>query len=87
MKTRIRFRCRRPHRTPNDDDDAAVEDTGPDPEEAEKRFTKIERTFNRAMTCIGKDDVKGYERNMSRAVSDLMEIKLLPLFIDKLSPT
>ena len=69
----------------NDDDDAAVEDTGPDPEEAEKRFVKIERAFNRAMACIAKDDVKGYERNMNRAVADLMEIKLLPLFIDRLS--
>jgi RNA polymerase primary sigma factor len=69
----------------DDDDDTAVEDTGPDPEEAEKRFVKIERTFNRAMTCIGKDDVKGYERNMNRAVTELMEIKLLPLFIDRLS--
>ena len=69
----------------SDDDDDVVEDTGPDPLEAEQRFTKIERTFNRAMACIGKDDVKGFERNMVRAVSDLMEIKLLPLFIDKLS--
>ena len=69
----------------DDDDDAAVEDTGPDPLEAERRFVKIERTFNRAMTCIEKDDVKGFERNMTRAVADLMEIKLLPLFIDKLS--
>jgi len=69
----------------DDDEDAEVEDTGPDPEEAAKRFTTIERTFNRAMNCIAKDDVKGYDRNMSRAVNDLMEIKLLPLFIDKLS--
>ncbi|MDC1287610.1 RNA polymerase sigma factor RpoD [Gammaproteobacteria bacterium] len=69
----------------DDDDDAAVEDTGPDPEEANKRFTKIERTFNRGMACIDKDDVKGFERNMSNAVSELMMIKLLPLFIDKLS--
>ncbi|HUV21070.1 MAG TPA: RNA polymerase sigma factor RpoD, partial [Gammaproteobacteria bacterium] len=68
----------------DDDDDTAVEDTGPDPEEAERRFTKIEKTFNRAMTCIAKDDVKGFERNMGNAVKDLMEIKLLPLFIDKL---
>ena len=69
----------------DDDDDAAVEDTGPDPEEAAKRFTTIERAFNRAMNCVAKGDVKGYERNINRAVSDLMEIKLLPLFIDKLS--
>ncbi len=69
----------------DDDDDAAVEDTGPDPEEAAKRFTTIERAFNRAMNCVAKGDVKGYERNINRAVSDLMEIKLLPLFIDRLS--
>jgi len=69
----------------SDDDDAAVEDTGPDPEEAAKRFTTIERAFNRAMNCVAKGDIKGYERNINRAVNELMEIKLLPLFIDKLS--
>ncbi len=68
-----------------DDDDDEVEDTGPDPEDAERRFVKIERAFKRAMACIEKEDVKGYDRNMSRAVTELMEIKLLPLFIDKLS--
>ncbi|MDH3631588.1 MAG: RNA polymerase sigma factor RpoD [Gammaproteobacteria bacterium] len=69
----------------DDDDDAAVEDTGPDPEEAAKRFTAIERAFNRAMNCVAKGDIKGYERNINRAVNELMEIKLLPLFIDRLS--
>ena len=69
----------------DDDVDADVDDTGPDPEEAEKRFKTIERAFNRAMNCIAKEDVKGYERNMTRAVKELMEIKLLPLFIDRLS--
>ncbi|MCP4769558.1 MAG: RNA polymerase sigma factor RpoD [Gammaproteobacteria bacterium] len=69
----------------DDDDDAEVENTGPDPAEAEKRFVKIERAFNRAMACIDKDDVKGYDRNINRAVTELMEIKLLPLFIDRLS--
>ena len=68
-----------------DDDDADVEDSGPDPEEAERRFKTIERAFSRAMNCIPKGDDKGYERNMSRAVKELMEIKLLPLFIDQLS--
>ena len=69
----------------DDDEDAGVDDTGPDPEEAAKRFNTIERAFNRAMNCIPKGDVKGYERNMSRAVNELMQIKLLPLFIDRLS--
>lgn len=69
----------------DDDDDADVDDSGPDPEEAAKRFNTIERAFNHAMNCIPKKDEKGYERNMNRAVKELMEIKLLPLFIDRLS--
>lgn len=69
----------------DDDDDADADDSGPDPEEAAKRFNTIERAFNRAMNCIPKKDEKGYERNMNRAVKELMEIKLLPLFIDRLS--
>jgi len=67
-----------------DDEDAEVEDTGPDPVEAEKRFKKIERSFNKAMETIADEDSKVYERNMNRAVKELMEIKLLPLFIDRL---
>ncbi len=68
----------------DDDDDAEVEDTGPDPVEAEARFSKIEKSFNRAMSAIEKGDAKSYDRNMGEAVKELMEIKLLPLFIDKL---
>ncbi len=68
----------------DDDEDEEVEDTGPDPIEAEKRFKKIERNFNKAMETIADKDSKVYERNMSRAVKELMEIKLLPLFIDRL---
>jgi RNA polymerase primary sigma factor len=68
----------------DDDDDEEVEDTGPDPIEAEKRFKKIERSFSKAMETIADADSKVYERNMSRAVKELMEIKLLPLFIDRL---
>jgi len=68
----------------DDDEDEEVEDTGPDPIEAEKRFKKIERNFNKAMETIADADSKVYDRNMSRAVKELMEIKLLPLFIDRL---
>ena len=69
----------------DDDDSSDVDDSGPDPEEAERRFTVIERAFNRAMNCVAKNDEKGYERNMTKAVKELMEIKLLPLFIDRLA--
>ena len=71
--------------TDDDDDDAEVEDTGPDPEEAAKRFRKIEKLFNKAMDAIHEGDNKTYHSNMGKAVTELMEIKLLPLFIDKLS--
>ncbi|MFT5219687.1 MAG: RNA polymerase primary sigma factor [Planctomycetota bacterium] len=67
-----------------EDEDAEVEDTGPDPEEAKKRFTAIEKAFNRAMAAVDKGDTRGYERNVNKAVTELMLIKLLPLFIDKL---
>ncbi len=69
---------------PRDDDDEEIEDTGPDPVEAAKRFRKIEKSFNKAMDAMAKDNAKVYERNMNKAVNELMEIKLLPLFIDRL---
>ena len=68
----------------DDDEDEEVEDTGPDPVEAAKRFKKIGRCFNRAMEAMAADDAKVYERHMVKAVKELMEIKLLPLFIDRL---
>jgi len=68
----------------DDDDDEEVEDTGPDPVEAAKRFRKIGRGFNKAMEAMAADDAKVYERHMVKAVKELMGIKLLPLFIDRL---
>jgi RNA polymerase primary sigma factor len=68
----------------DDDEDEEVEDTGPDPVEAAKRFKKIGRGFNKAMEAMAADDAKVYERHMVKAVKELMEIKLLPLFIDRL---
>lgn len=68
----------------DDDDEEEVEDTGPDPEEAAKRFKKIEKSFTKAMEAMANDDNKAYDRNMSKSVTELMEIKLLPLFIDSL---
>ena len=70
--------------TEDDDEDEEVEDTGPDPIEAAKRFRKISRGFNKAMEAMAADDSKIYDRHMNKAVKELMEIKLLPLFIDRL---
>ena len=68
----------------DDDDEEEVEDTGPDPVEAAKRFKKIDRGFNKAMEAMAANDDKAYDRHMSKAVKELMEIKLLPVFIDLL---
>ena len=68
----------------DDDEDEEVEDTGPDPLEAAKRFKKIGKGFAMAMEAMTANDAKVYERHMSKAVKELMEIKLLPLFIDRL---
>lgn len=68
----------------DDDDEEEVVDTGPDPEEAEKRFVMIETFFQDAMEGFENNDVLVYESNMSKAVNELMLIKLLPVFIDKL---
>jgi RNA polymerase primary sigma factor len=68
----------------DDDDDEVVEDTGPDPEEAAQRFALIDTFFQEAMEGFENNDVLVYESNMSKAVNELMLIKLLPVFIDKL---
>ena len=68
----------------DDDEDEEVEDTGPDPVEAAKRFKKIGRGFHKAMEAMTANDARVYERHMVKAVKELMEIKLLPLFIDRL---
>jgi len=68
----------------DDDEDAVEEDTGPDPEEAEKRFVMIETCFNDAMEGHENNDFLVYESNMSKAVNELMLIKLLPAFVEKL---
>ncbi|MCP3687705.1 MAG: RNA polymerase sigma factor RpoD [Gammaproteobacteria bacterium] len=69
----------------DDDEDAEVEDTGPDPVEAEKRFRKIGKSFAQAMEAMQNENNKAYDRHINNAVTELMEIKLLPLFIDRLS--
>ncbi|MFT5504753.1 MAG: RNA polymerase primary sigma factor [Gammaproteobacteria bacterium] len=67
------------------DDEEEIEDTGPDPEEAARRFIKIGKYFDKAMVAIEESDDKAYHRNMTKAVEEVMLVKLLPLFIDKLS--
>lgn len=68
----------------NSDEDDEVEDTGPDPLEAAERFKKIAAHFTKAMDVVNEKDDKTYAENMNATVSELMEIKLHPIFIEKL---
>ena len=71
--------------TDDDDDEDTVEpDTGLDPEEAEIRFSAIEQSFSKTMQAIDAADTKKAEKLLDETVKLLMEIKLLPSFVDEL---
>ncbi len=68
-----------------DDEEEEEVDTGPDPEEAEKRFTEIENIVAQAEKELEAGDCEKGKKTIEDAVAVLMEIKMLPLFINKLS--
>ena len=68
------------------EEDRVEEDTGPDPEEAEKRFASIFRRHKRLMTQmakLGTADPK-VQRARDRLTAEIMEIKLAPKLFDLL---
>ena len=69
----------------DDDDTSSVEpDTGLDPEEAEIRFSAIEKSFAKTMEIAETGDEKKWNKQLDETVKLLMEIKLLPTFVDEL---
>ncbi|MFT5449060.1 MAG: RNA polymerase primary sigma factor, partial [Gammaproteobacteria bacterium] len=69
----------------NDDDEVEV-DTGPDPEEAKERFTKIKRTAIRLRAAVQKS---GYHDESAQKLRDsqadqFLELKLPPKLTDRL---
>ncbi len=68
----------------SDDDDEVEPDTGLDPEEAEKRFSAIEKAFAKVMKALEKGNAKTAEKQIDATVKLLMEIKLLPSFVEEL---
>ncbi len=73
-----------PPQASNDDDDDEEVDTGLDPEEAEARFSAIETHFKQALEAIEKEDCDNAEEHMQKTVELLMEIKLMPAFVEEL---
>ncbi len=69
----------------DDDEEEEVIDTGPDPEEAEKRFSEIEAIVAKAEKELAAGECEKGKKTIEDAVAVLMEIKMLPVFINKLS--
>ncbi len=68
-----------------DEDEEAI-DTGPDPEEAAKRFTSIAKTYHQflnALDKLGSKDPKT-QKVRKKICSELMELKLSPKMFDQL---
>jgi RNA polymerase primary sigma factor len=69
-----------------DDEDEEVIDTGPDPEEAAKRFSaiaKIHHQFLNALDKLGSKDPKT-QKIRKKICGELMELKLSPKMFDQL---
>ncbi|MDJ0832240.1 MAG: RNA polymerase sigma factor RpoD [Gammaproteobacteria bacterium] len=69
----------------DDDESSAEPDTGLDPEEAEERFSSIEKAFAKAMKASEDKKIEQCEKHLDDTVKQLMEIKLMPSFVDELA--
>ncbi len=69
----------------DDDEEEEEVDTGPDPEEAEKRFSEIEAIVAQAEKELDAGECDKGKKTIEDAVAILMEIKMLPLYINKLT--
>ncbi len=72
--------------TDDDDDDEEVIDTGPDPEEAKERFSKIEKLFNKMMKAAQKNGFSDKKTTKIRdeVIDQIMELKLTPKMVERL---
>ncbi len=71
----------------DDDDSAEEEDTGPDPEEARRRFESIAKTYDKYLAALKKHGAgdKKTEKIHDDMVGQFMEIKLSPAFVELMS--
>ncbi len=68
------------------DDEEEVVDTGPDPEEAKQRFSKIEKLFNKMMKAAQKNGFSDKKTTKVRdeMIDQIMELKLTPKMVERL---
>ncbi|MCW8956930.1 MAG: sigma-70 family RNA polymerase sigma factor, partial [Gammaproteobacteria bacterium] len=64
-----------------DDDDAVVEDTGPDPEQAKEQFVLLNNAYDKVITALGKKNKKNIQKAREEMSEVFMELKFLPNII------
>ena len=71
----------------DDDEDEEELNTGPDPEEAKRRFKKLKRTYNRLCTASDTHglDSKQVEKIRLGFTEQCLELKLVPKLVDRLT--
>jgi RNA polymerase primary sigma factor len=76
----------REEETEDGDDTEEVVDTGPDPEEAARRFASIARLHGHALTAIGKHGAREPKtfKLRKKLAAEFMELKLSPRMFDAL---
>jgi RNA polymerase primary sigma factor len=67
------------------DDDEAVEDTGPDPEEARARFARLAELHSIAQEACQRKDYEAYTKAREETARYFMEFKLVPRVVDELT--
>jgi len=68
----------------DDDEEAEVPDTGPDPEEAQRRFAALKKLYVRTMTAITKKQDRA-DKLRQQLADAFLEFKLLPRVFDSLN--
>jgi RNA polymerase primary sigma factor len=69
----------------DDDDTDEVVDTGPDPEEAREKFTKLAKLLNKVNKASAKDDKDALTKAQMELADFFLEFRLVPRVMDSLA--
>jgi len=69
----------------SDDESDEVVDTGPDPEEAREKFTKMAKLLSKVTKAAAKDDKKALNKAQGELADFFLEFKLVPRVMDSLA--
>ena len=71
--------------TSDDSDDEVAVDTGPDPEEARRRFENLRKLHKRTLSPSVRKDRERYAKVRGELAEQFMEFKLVPRQVDRLT--